>query len=86
MSVIQDGNIYIFNCPHCQDIITVNKKQLNCCIFRHGVFKNNMKQINPHSSKETCDRLKKENKIIGCGKPFMFIKSDNPRIEICDYI
>jgi len=86
MSVIFDNNTYIFNCPHCQDIITVFKKDLNCCIFRHGVYKTNRKQIDPHSSKEICDKLKKENKIYGCGKPFKFIKGDNPRIEKCDYI
>lgn len=84
--VIFENNFYIFNCPHCFQIIQVHKKQLNCCIFRHGVFKKNMKQINPHTPKKICDKLIKENKIYGCGKPFKFNKGNNPTVEICDYI
>jgi DNA-directed RNA polymerase subunit RPC12/RpoP len=37
-------------CPHCNGTVMV--KQLNCKIFRHGVFKKNGKQINPHAKKK----------------------------------
>ena len=83
----QDKDVYIFNCPHCNDIVTVNKNEINCCIFRHAVYKKG-KQVNPHLSKEKCDKLINENKIYGCCKPFRFIykKDGKHYVEKCDYI
>lgn len=75
---------YIFNCPHCNDIITVDKNQLNCKIFRHGAFRNNANNpIPPHTPKVECDRLFNNGLIFGCGKPFQF---DGATVTICDYI
>ena len=74
-------------CPHCKDYIFVYLSDLNCHIFRHGIYKNNMKQIDPHSDKKTCDDLFKNNLIYGCGKPFQIIKNNNNYIAtICEYI
>ena len=67
--------------PYCKDWIII--EQLNCCIFRHGVFKSNLTQINPHLSKLECNKLKEQDLIFGCGKPFKII--NNIAIE-CDYI
>ena len=78
-----DGDLYMFCCPHCQIMVTVLKKQLNCKIFRCGILKSNGKQINPHMKKENCDKLKSENKIYGCGKPFRF---KDIYVEKCGYI
>lgn len=83
--VTLDNNFYIFECPHCDRTITVKQNELNCCIFRCGVYKNNFQQIPPHSKKEECDRLKDNDLIYGCGKPFKFNKQNN-LVEICDYI
>ena len=73
--------------------ISVNIEQLNCCIFRHGVFKNNMLQIDPHTPKNICDHYIENQLIIGCGKPFKVILNDNSKNEDdkfiavnCDYI
>ncbi len=74
---------YVIECPHCHDKILINKKELNCKIFRHGVYKDNLKQINPHESKRECDRLFNNNLIYGCGKPFRF---DGLNVNICGYI
>lgn len=76
--------IDFYKCPHCGDIILVNKKDINCGIFRHGVLKDGMKQINPHASKEECNRLLNEGLIFGCGKPFKI--TEDKKIYICDYI
>ena len=39
----------IIQCPHChEDIIMI---KLNCGIFRHGIFKIDYKQIDPHCPK-----------------------------------
>lgn len=62
----------IFACPHCELMILVYKKEINCRIFRHGVTKKNFKQIGPHSSKSHIDL----DKIYGCGKPFKLNKKN----------
>lgn len=79
---ICDG-FYKFNCPHCNITIIVMKNQLNCKIFRCGIYKSNSKPINPHASKIECDKLVQNNLIIGCGKPFII---KNNKVEICGYI
>jgi hypothetical protein len=71
------------NCPHCGCMVVINEKDINCGIFRHGVYKHNNKRIPPHTKKEKCDKLIKENKIYGCSKPFKYI---NGLLEKCDYI
>jgi hypothetical protein len=82
-----DQEYIIFNCPHCKQIVQVLKKEFNCKIFRHGIYKKNLKQIDPHLKKEECDRLKKEDLIFGCGKPFQLIITDNSfEVVVCGYI
>ncbi len=72
-------------CPHCNEYVII--EQINCAIFRHGIFKLNLVQINPHLSKLDCDRLKEQDLIYGCGKPFKVIFKNNEWIGIeCDYI
>ena len=70
-----------YKCPHCNIIIEVI--EINCAIFRCGIYKSSGYQIEPHLSKEECDRLKIEDKIWGCGKPFQLV---NNTLVICDYI
>jgi len=87
MSVIEADNFYVFECPHCQQSIQVQKNQLNCKIFRCGILKNNFKQIGPHTKKAECDRLKENDLIFGCGKPFKFVTTNGTNsIEVCGYI
>ena len=43
-------------CPHCGLLVFVCIKDFNCKIFRHGVYKHSMKQIDPHLPKKECDR------------------------------
>ena len=45
-------NDYLIKCPHCCGYIIINKKDLNCKIFRH-----HYKGFNePHASKDICDK------------------------------
>ena len=75
----------IVKCPHCNENIII--EQINCAIFRHGIYKHNLQQIDPHLNKERCDELINNNKIFGCGKPFLIKKINNIwESEICDYI
>jgi hypothetical protein len=82
---------FVVECPHCKDPVLI--EQLNCCIFRHGSFKNTGKQMEPHTEKELCDLYVKQDIIFGCGKPFQVIPNDNSKDDndkfiaiICDYI
>src|SRR5437870_1140569 len=76
----EDG--YFFMCPHCEIGIFVLKEEVICKIFRCGIYVSNYKPIPPHAPKEECDRLKDQNLIFGCGKPFIF-KGDH--VERCGY-
>ena len=79
----------LVKCAQCSDLVIINKKDFNCKIFRHGVYKKDNKQIDPHLNKEECDRLFKEKLIYGCGKPFkLFINKEEEKYwtEKCDYI
>lgn len=82
-----DTGFYIYQCPHCSDYIETERKQLNCKIFRHGVYKANGIQVPPHSKKPLCDRIFHQGQIYGCGKPYQIYKDDkNWRVRKCDYI
>lgn len=84
---IIDNNILLFNCPHCKDLVQVNINDINCHIFRHAIYKNSGKQINPHSCKEKCESLVKQKLVFGCAKPFRIDKiGKHYIISICDYI
>ncbi len=71
----------IVECPHCVGTVVI--EQLNCKIFRHGIFKRTGKQIPPHAPKTDCDRWAEKNEIFGCGKPFKIV--DNTAV-VCEYI
>lgn len=69
------------SCPHCGGLIEIT--ELNCKIFRHAIFKNGGIQLNPHASKEECDKVIKDNLVYGCAKPFEII---NEKAVKCEYI
>lgn len=72
-------------CPHCEEYVII--EQINCAIFRHGVIKKTLKQIDPHLPKAQCDKLKEHNLIYGCGKPFKIVNRNGIWISVeCDYI
>jgi len=80
-----ENKINYIKCPHCSIMIEI--VELNCKIFRCGVYKSNNEQINPHLPKTECDVLVKNDSIYGCGKPFCIINDAAPFIvEKCDYI
>jgi hypothetical protein len=79
-----NNNIFLL-CPHCN--LLVHIEQINCGIFRHGIFIKTNEQIPPHLPKDKCDELIKNNEIYGCGKPFQIIKIEEEwKLIICDYI
>lgn len=75
----------LITCPHCKETRFI--EQINCGIFRDGVFKSNLQQIPPHLSQYECDKIYEEGLIIGCGKPFrVYLDNTTYKVEICDYI
>ena len=39
------NNHIVLACPHCEEYILIFLKELNCRIFRHGVYKDTLQQI-----------------------------------------
>jgi hypothetical protein len=76
----------IITCPNCNDILIIS--EINCSIFRHGIYKKTNEQIDPHLSEKKCNILIKNDLIYGCGKPFQIIIQDNGDwiVQKCDYI
>lgn len=86
---IEQDRSYIFQCPHCELYIQVSEAQINCQIFRHGVLISTGEQVNPHASKEECDRLVENNLVNGCCRPFkLFLDSSGivKYADKCEYI
>jgi hypothetical protein len=77
------SSIIIITCPNCN--ISIEIIQLNCRIFRCGIYKDNFTQIPPHLPKTECDLLIENSLIYGCGKPFRILNENNTPV-MCDYI
>jgi hypothetical protein len=75
----------IITCPNCNNYIIIS--ELNCCIFRCGIYKETNQQIDQHLSKEMCNILIKNDLIYGCSKPFQIIVQDDGTwiVQKCDY-
>lgn len=76
----------VITCPHCK--VPVLIQEMNCSIFRHGVYKNTGLQIDPHAAKNICDQLVRDSAIYGCGKPFRIVLDPSGGMVAitCDYI
>jgi len=76
----------IITCPNCNSYLSIT--ELNCGIFRCGIYKKTNQQIDPHLSEENCNILIKNDLIYGCGKPFQIIIQDDGTwiVQKCDYI
>jgi hypothetical protein len=80
-------DLFFVKCPHCQGDVSVAREEINCGIFRHGVFKDTHQPIDPHLSKRNCEKLVSQGLIYGCGKPFrILLIEDKIDVSICDYI
>jgi hypothetical protein len=87
--LIDEKDMYSFECPHCDCLIIVKEAEINCQIFRHGIFKSTGQQIPPHSLEVECKLLLDQNAVYGCCKPFKFIRKTNgipSHVEKCDWI
>lgn len=77
----------VLECPHCLNLVFIEKKDINCAIFRHAIFKNSFEPIPPHSSKEYCDDLLDRKLVYGCAKPFQLVFENHTFMaKKCDYL
>ena len=84
--IVKDDYI-VFPCPHCQELTLVFKNDINCGIFRHAVYKENLSQVNPHLPKKLCEYLAKNKLVFGCSKPIRIIENRGEYIvSKCDYM
>ena len=73
---------FVVLCPHCGDSVLI--EQINCRIFRHAVYKTTGEQMDPHASKEVCEKARMEGMIYGCAGPFLLDASGCA--VVCEYI
>ena len=71
----------LVTCPHCTTSIEI--LAVNCGIFRCGVHKDTLVQLNPHLPQAACEALRQGSSIYGCGKPFRLVDGE---AVACDYI
>jgi hypothetical protein len=82
--IFVDKDIFRYKCPHCDLWTEVPEKDLNCKIFRHGVYKSNFHPINPHASQEEIARIK--DTILGCGGPHQIYCEDGKwKVKPCSW-
>lgn len=70
-------------CPHCDSWFEVLAKEINCGIFRHGVYRHNGEPVPPHAPQSECEHWVATHAIWGCGKPVAF---DGLTCRPCDYV
>jgi len=71
---VLDGMYWRVRCPHedCGLWFEVRTDEVNCTIFRHGIFKATGHMLDPHSSQQTCEDAMARDELYGCGKPVRF--------------
>ena len=74
---------FLVACPNPACHMAIIVEELNCAIFRCGIFKDTYQQIPPHLTKKDCLDLIEKKLIYGCATPFRVV---NRKAEICDYI
>lgn len=74
---------FYFNCPHCDMLCQVAKKDIKCTIFRHASYKNSNEFVPPHACEKTCKKWIEDDLVYGCAKPFKF---NGEKVEKCGYI
>ena len=85
--MIEHSEYLAFPCPNCQELTIVYKIDINCGIFRHGVYRGSYYNINPHLSKKICEYLTRNELVYGCSKPFQILgEPGNYKVNKCDYI
>ena len=63
----------IYTCPHCS--IDIEIAQLNCGIFRCGIFQlknGSFRQLPKHGTQDNIQKIKDNFLVYGCGNPIKY--------------
>eukprot|EP00931_Biecheleriopsis_adriatica_P067038 TRINITY_DN41246_c0_g1_i1.p1 TRINITY_DN41246_c0_g1~~TRINITY_DN41246_c0_g1_i1.p1 ORF type:complete len:208 (+),score=27.97 TRINITY_DN41246_c0_g1_i1:47-670(+) len=75
-SLARDGQdlYWLVLCPHegCSQWFRVDASDVNCTIFRHGVYKDTGRMLPPHARQQECEDAISRGALYGCGKPVRF--------------
>jgi len=63
----------VVQCPHCFEYVCID--EVNCGIFRHGVYKHTMLPVDPHATYDQCQVIILSDTCFGCVKPFRLEKN-----------
>ena len=79
---------FTFSCPHCKDLVQVLRGDMNCQIFRHGVYRHSGQPLGPHTSEDKCRDVVNRGLVYGCAGPFRVRLTDDTTgtVETCEYI
>jgi hypothetical protein len=84
IKVYPDDENLLFKCPWCDNddfLVHTTRRSISCTIYRHGVFKKNHFQIQPHLTEEKCKTLIENEEIYGCAKPIRIIIVKDTKTE-----
>ncbi len=70
------------NCPTCNREIEIVK--VNCGVFRCGIYKKSYRQLGSHAKEKYVKKLLENDKIIGCGNPFRYSKTNG--VKKCGWV
>jgi hypothetical protein len=68
------------HCPKCFSALEL--VEINCGVFRCGIFKKSFESISPHATKGDIMEWLSQDLIYGCGTPLELIDG---RLTICEY-
>ena len=78
-------------CPHCQEIVYLDRARIACGIYRHGCMITingtitHITQLPPHLSQAECIALLAAGRVVGgCAKPIAWNRHKQV-LEACDY-
>lgn len=72
---------HYISCPHCSGLIMIDKREINCGVFRH-LSRRDERRVSPHAPQAECQALVRSGEGLGCGGAFRF---DGTNTSICGY-
>jgi thioester reductase-like protein len=64
----------------------VKVSELNCTIFRCGIYVADGKQISQHMTRDAAMALVKSGLVIGCGNQYQIVYHNNPNKDLVHYV
>ena len=72
-------------CPHCRGLVHIKGERAHETIQYHGIVKDTNEPLREGVTKDQLQFLMEENRIIGCGKPFILVRKSSVQYEAMPY-